>query len=456
LGGYGGWASRRDGRRLWVGNARRLLREVIEKGSFAGIPLGGGLSWKLVRRVLLSIVNGSTKDVDIERVLWLLYTYAVSRHHAFDEVEKVRGCWKDRRCSFGEAVRVFSRVLAIDYENILGTLLNLRDFEPGTVREIFRSYVEGVESRITSAINNYADSLTVSLDTILVVYLRLQVLSKKIVRRWLRDLKYVEELIDRDVWLAYRHFTILCRDIARTIESRYRYVKNFSVLNGKRRKRRYEDRSVGKFVKRIRALLRQVKWFRNIIADFESLDSLRFYDAHELRDEFRIRLREQSQCFFFAGHVVCIGVEEIKEAVDEVKEAIEEFAAYARFCLGLRVKAETPCVERIWFSKTWIDEEECRGILCSENLDSITKRVDELIKRLSALRRRLVARSKMRKRRYLARLRKLQYKLSKTRALDEYISGRKIDAFKRALNAFKAWLRRRQYPTSGSLSGQHR
>ncbi|RLG75598.1 MAG: hypothetical protein DRO12_05315 [Thermoprotei archaeon] len=51
----------------------------------------------------------------------------------------------------------------------------------------------------------------------------------------------------------------------------------------------------------------------------------------------------------------------------------------------------------------------------------------------------------IRKRRYLSRLRRLVYKLSKIRSLDEFMrSGAKaLSVFERALNTFAKWLRKR-------------
>ena len=82
---------------------------------------------------------------------------------------------------------------------------------------------------------------------------------------------------------------------------------------------------------------------------------------------------------------------------------------------------------------------------CFEALDELLGVVNGYRELLNKLRRRLRSRAKMGEKRYRSRFRKLPYKLSRTRSLDEFIGGGRLDPFKRAITMFNSWLRRRKY-----------
>jgi len=211
-----------------------------------------------------------------------------------------------------------------------------------------------------------------------------------------------------------------------------------SLISRSRKKRKYGEKGSRefKFVRAVKLLIKQIKMFKGMLAEIEGLVNIQYLDRDEFVFEVKTMLRNSFPCFLYAGHVVCADISDIKSIVAEAEDVAKYAIAYCRYCLNIHVKSPIePCYE---------GDEECWSRFCSL-YDEFFELVEYYRGLLKKLRRNLRARAKMMKRRYQARLRKLIYKFSKLKALDEFIYRVKPDPFKRALMVLSSWLRRRGY-----------
>jgi len=324
---------------------------------------------------------------------------------------------------------------AIRLSNLVGNIICLHRVDAEVGRNLLRYILNSMKMRLENSLSSNAVH---GVDGLLGIAVRFQVLSKKRIWKLLRDLRYVEHILDKDVYNAAESIIHVGSVIAEYIERSWKRIRKMSLLSRSRKKGRYGERGSKelRFVKAVKSLIKQVKLLKGILAEIEGLENIRYLDRDEFAFEVKTMLRNSFPCFLYANHVVCVDITDVRSVLDEAEDIVRYAIAFCRYCLGKRVKPPIqPCYE---------GDEECWSRFCSL-YDEFFELVEYYRGLLTKLRRNLRARAKMRKRRYSSRLKKLIRKFSKLRTLDGFIYGTNLDPFKCALTVFSSWLRRRGY-----------
>lgn len=332
-------------------------------------------------------------------------------------------------------------------EMLVSSLLDLYELSKNHVANILKGIAFSLRSKLEKVLDGSYKALGVDAMWILSTSVRFQIISKKKIRKLVRDLQYIENVIDADARAAALSMARVGRDISKYIEYSWKRLKRLMRIDtGDKRGVRYGSRGSRKlqFVVAVKSLIKQIRLFESMMKEMEGLGNIQNLDPDEFAFNAKELLQDASPCFLFAGRIVCVNVSDIARVVGEAKELVKYAKSFCRFCLGIKVKSSVnPC---------WSDDDKCLERFCGlyNELLGMVNGYRELLKRL---RKRLRGRAKMRKRRYRKRLKKLIYKLSKIRSLSEFIYGKKEDPFTRALRAFSSWLGRRGYRLIQGYSG---
>lgn len=332
---------------------------------------------------------------------------------------------------------------------LLTSLLSFYEFSKEYVIGILKGIASSLRTKLEKVSNGSYEVLGLDAMKILTISVRFQIVSKKKVRKLVKDLQYIENMIDVDARNAAILLIRVGSILSKYIEYSWKRLKRMirtDVAN--KRRVRYGSRGSRElqFVVAVKSLIKQIKSFKSMMKEIESLEGLQYLDPDEFTFNAKEMLRNAFPCFLFAGRVVCVNISDATQVLYEAEEVAKYAISFCRYCLGIRVK---PPLNPCWSSR---DDDKCLERFCSlyDELLGIINGYRELLKKLK---RRLRERAKMRKRRYRKRLKKLIYKLSKTRSLSEFIYGSKEDPFTRAIRAFSLWLKRRGYKLVQEYSG---
>ena len=275
--------------------------------------------------------------------------------------------------------------------NLIGNIVWLYRVDAEVGRNLLRYILNSMKMKLE---NSLSSSAVHGVDGLLGIAVRFQVLSKKRIWKLLRDLRYVEHILDKDIYNAAESIIHVGSVIADYIERSWKRVRKMSLLSRSRKKRRYGKRGSKelRFVKAVKSLIKQVRLLKGMLAEIEGLEDIRYLDRDEFAFEVKTMLRNSFPCFLYANHVVCVDISDVRGVLDEAKDIVEYAIAFCRYCLGIRVKPPLePCYE---------GDEECWSRFCSL-YDEFFELVEHYRKLLKKLRERLRSRAKMRKREYL-------------------------------------------------------
>jgi len=449
LGGYGGPPAGPEGIGRWTLLAilRDLYDGLTKRYMYADLRVGSDALFHLLRDVLRKLIvdASSSGNVDVHEAMTLLYTMylLVDTWNRMAEANRAL----DYRDLNDEATREYVENYGSRLSTLLGCLQTLHKFSEKRVADIVRNIAVSLRTKLENILNGSCKALGVDAMTILDAAVRLQIISKKKIKKLVRDILYAEAMIDGDIHSATILISRIGRELGKYIEYSWRRLKNALRISADERRRvKYGSRGSRElqFVTAVKSLIKQIKSFKDILEEMRGLENIQYLDSVDFSFEAKEMLNNAFPCFLFAGRVVCVDVSDLLGVIAEAEEVAKYATSFCRFCLGVRVKPPVdPCF--------WSNDDKCFERFCSlyNELLEIVNGYRELLKKL---RNRLRGRAKMRKRRYRQRLKELVYELSKTRSLSEYITGGKEDPFTRAINAFNSWLRKRGYMTIQSFS----
>jgi len=438
MGGYGGSAARLDdglsARELFELVAK--LRSGLSRGVFMDLPVNSDQLRTLLRRLLniiLARVRQEDADYsDILKFLYSMYTLVDVWNEMANASKLIYEGWSD------EAVKEAARNYSVRLQVLVYDLLHLSYLDERSVADLLGFIVRSFRSRLEDALNIDGQVSGAGVEDLLRASMRLQILSKKRVRRLVRDLSYAEAILDKDLHNVAVSVVRVGNSVAEYIERSWKRLRKVAYSSDTRKRGRYGKRGSRElqFVRAVKALIRQIRMLKGVIEELEGIGNIRYLDRDNFVLEVETMMNNSSPCFIYAGRVICVDASNIKKVLDEATEVAKLATAYCRYCLGIRVKAPTkPCYEH---------SKECLSRFCSlyNELLYIVNGYRGLLKKLGS---RLRSSAKVRKARYRSRFRKLLYKLSKARSLEEFAGGSRPDPFERAIAVFGSWLRRRGY-----------
>ena len=442
LGGYGGLSSRSDEGRVdrlaLLAILSDLHAALTKKYMYADLRVGSHALFLLLKDALRRLrIEVSSGSMDVRDAMHLLYTMYV----LVDTWNRMVAANKpvDYGDLSDEVINEYVENYDFRLDMLLYCLRTLHRFSEKRVVDIVRNITISLRTKLENVLNGSYETLGVDAMAILDASVRFQIISKKRIRNLVRDLRYTEDMIGGDIHNATLSIARVGRALGKYIKYSWKRLRRILREDAaKRRRVRYGSKGSKElqFVTAVKSLIRQVKSFKDMLEEIRGLENIRYLDRAEFSFEAKEMLSNAFPCFLYADRVVCVDISDLLRVVDEAEEVAKYTTSFCRYCLGIRVKPSVnPC--------SWGDE-KCLERFCRlyDELLNIVNGYRELLKKL---REKLRGRAKMRKRRYRQRLRKLVYKLSKTRSLNEYISGDKEDPFTRAINAFNSWLRRRGY-----------
>jgi len=438
MGGYGGSAAGLDdglsAHELFELAAR--LRSGLSRGVFMDLPVKGDqlrtLLKRLINTILTRVRQGDANYSAILKFLYSMYTLVDVWNEMVNASELIYREWSD------EAIEEAARNYSIRLQVIVYDLLYLSYLDERSVADFLGFIVKSFRSRLEDALNIDGQVSGSGIEDLLRASIRLQILSKKRVRKLLRDLSYAEAILDKDLHNVAVSVIRVGNSMAEYIERSWKRLRKVTHSSDTRKRGRYGKRGSRElqFVRAVKALIRQIRLLKGVFEELEGLGNIQYLDRENFVFEVKTMMQDSSPCFLYADHVICVSASNIKKVLDEATDVAKLATAYCRYCLGIRVKAPAkPCYEH---------DGECLSRFCSlyHELLYIVNGYRDLLKKLRS---RLRSSAKVRKARYRLRFRKLLYKLSKTRSLEEFARGSRPDPFKRAIAVFGSWLRRRGY-----------